>query len=84
MSASNACSALVNGVCLNGFPVTPACCPAQVPWKCHACKRDSDRQPTPFCMSEDWCARVLETFGGKPLAAMVDNARARSVEGRKP
>lgn len=73
---ANKCSALVSGVCINGFMVTPACNPIQAPWRCHACGRDSDGQPTPVCMHEDWSARIFPDTGC-PEWPVVERMRER-------
>jgi hypothetical protein len=70
----NACSALVNGQCLNGFFVMPACDPVRVPWACHACGREFNRQPTPMCMSEALCASTFPE-NGAPHQRHIDRAR---------
>lgn len=64
------CSALVNGICTNGFaPVTPAC-------------RATERIGRPYmmtvCMSEDWAARLYPETGA-PSADDVRRARERTT-----
>ena len=73
---SNACSALVNGICTNGFIALPACDPVQPVWKCSECRREYERQPTPMCMSEAMCARWIPETGA-PTQEQVEYARKR-------
>jgi len=75
----NACSALKNGFCMNGFPTSPWCNPVQSPIRCFCCGRDSEKQPLPFCMREEWCGKTLETSGGKPSEATIEYLKRRAA-----
>jgi hypothetical protein len=72
---SNACSALVMGLCTNGFMVNPYCDPIKAPSCCPTCRRAYDKQGLPMCMNEAWCADWLEDSGGRPSDERVANAR---------
>lgn len=61
------CSALVNGVCTNGFVRVPAC----------AHGYGSGPYNVVPCMSEDWCARLFPETG-QPSAADIARAHARA------
>lgn len=74
---SNKCSALVNGVCLNGFMVTPHCNPVQDVWKCFTCGQLSKQQPVPPCMSEKISERQFPETGA-PTRRDVERAHVRA------
>lgn len=76
---SNACSSLVNGVCIDGFMATPWCNPVgTLPHKCFSCGRDYDGQPTPRCMSEKALALDFPETG-TPSWEQVQRARIRAA-----
>lgn len=69
MFADKKCSALVNGVCANGFVAAPACGHGY---------GDGPYNVVP-CMSESWCARLFPETGA-PSAEQVARARVRAYQ----
>lgn len=63
------CSALVNGVCTNGFPAVPHCAKTEDSGGIYS------RLP---CMTETWSARLFPETGA-PSAEQVARARARAA-----
>lgn len=67
------CSALVNGVCMNGFPATLACSdPYDFYYKKYVVR-------IPRCMDERWQARFLKETGA-PTPLMIERARQLSSQ----
>lgn len=60
------CSALVNGWCINGFPVTEICRQTEM---------IGEWQSRPFCLREEQCGRLYEDSGGKPPEYAVRRCR---------
>ncbi len=69
MTERTPCSALVNGVCINGFPVMAGC-------------RTGDPRFSHPCLSEKWCARVYPETGA-PSADQVARSRARAITNQR-
>lgn len=69
MSDRHPCSALIDGRCKNGFPVTVACAPWQD-------ARGEFPEQTPMCMSEAHCAQIWPETGAPPMFPLrIDAAR---------
>lgn len=67
MFADKKCSALVNGVCINGFTAVPACGHGYGDGPYNVVQ----------CMSESWCVRLFPETG-QPSPEQVARARARA------